>query len=225
MFVNSGNCCKVRSVLRYCNKVRWKNYCSWENRVRFILQQVTKMGHTWQDTIQDWVCRSEHRLRTLTWMKNTTFSIFELWITLTLSPKLSLSLFSHSLFLLTVTLTLFHSDLTSVSLIGWPSSCTNQWHALIIELLTSIGWLEQPKTHCATHKHTVCTSTPRHVHTMHTHSHNLTTCCTLTCSPWGQFWNLNIYTVDIIYSACYSSQFIDAKNISYENNCAGKNLK
>lgn len=151
------------------------------------------MGHTWQDTVRDWPAafqewRSEHLLRTPIWMEDIRLSNFKLCISLTLSPRLGLSLSSHSPFLLTVSLTLFHSDLTSVSLIGRPSSCTNQWHALIIERLTSIGWLEQPKTHRATHKHTACTHTRTHTPDICTPcSHNLTTYSTLTHSPWGQF--------------------------------------
>lgn len=143
-----------------------------------------KMGHTWQDTVGDWPAAFQGcRPVELIWMENIT-----LLLHLLLSVPCSVSPYPpNSLFLLTVTLTLFHSDLTSVSLIGRPSLCTNQWHALIIERLTSIGWLERLKTHFTTYKHTVCTYTAIHLHTTLTHLHNLTTYCTLTCSPWGQF--------------------------------------
>ena len=83
--------------------------------------------------------------------------------------------FSLSLSLLTSSLTFFHSDLKSVPAIGRPSSCTNQWHALIIERLTSIGWLGLPK------KHTQHTET-------HTHTHYY-----LQAHPGDSFWSLNIY--------------------------------
>jgi len=184
MYVTSFlTCCSSTQVTTQSSDsgIRSNKNINSQTLVIFRLQQV-KLNRTHvagQSTrLTSIISRVYIWTRTLISMENI-FSNFKLGISLTFSPRLCLSTSSNSLFH-------FHSHSDSLfysSLIGRPDPSTNQWHALIIERLTSIGWLEQPKTH----EHTACTYTHPNICTPCSHTHNLTTYCTLTCSPWGQF--------------------------------------
>lgn len=120
MFFYSGNCCKVSSVLRYCNKGKIKKNIGagkllsnlYSNKFRRKKRTGT---HRQYNTVRDWPaalhqCRSGHFLRKLILASNATLSLFTLCICLTPSPSVCLSLSAHSLFLLTVTL-IWHQPL------------------------------------------------------------------------------------------------------------------